>query len=644
MAQKYKEGFDKANEALKKIQDANKGLIAAFVEKLKAVIEAIIEFKNKLVGMLRKGADAIRLILADPIGFLGNLLSAIKQGFSQFASNIWTHLKAGFMKWMFGALAENGIEIPTDLTLPSILKLVLGVLGITYERIRAKAVRLVGERAVKFVEKVAEYIKTLFTGGFAALWEKVKEDLGNLKEMVIDAIQDWLITTIIKRAVAKVATMFNPVGAIVQAILAIVDVVIFVVEKANQILEFISAVVESIGAIAMGQIAGAANWIERALGNMVPLLIGFLAQLLGLGGISKKIKDFITRIQDRVDRAIDKAVKKIVAFVRKLVGGAKDDKPDERTPEQKKADLEKAVAETKALPDNKKRWPFINLALRDIKSKYRLTELTGTKNGGIFEVQASINPSLTFEMVFESEMAKAIADDAAPKIEALGPKANVSAAQAIVETAKGNAFKSAKEAGNARMIFEQTKVGLKATLATKEHTFVVGIITNTAMLYVRVGGVIGGHPQQELFRNRVNDQIYVAAANNLYAPRYVTRNISERDVKSLRRGEGMSPRDPKARIEPLEHVIGSVGSPFISTSTKPDITNPKGESFNKFGQRRVDLSRIAPDDIINLSTRAGQKTYHLDKPVGGAAVQALADVQRTGEILIRGTIPQEAIL
>jgi hypothetical protein len=324
LAQKYKEGFGKANEALKKIQDANKGLVAGFVEKLKAVIEAIIEFKNKLMAVLRKGADAIKLILADPIGFLSNLLSAIKQGFSQFASNIWTHLKAGFMKWMFGSLAEAGIEIPTDLTLPSILKLVLGVLGITYERMRAKAVKLVGERAVKFIEKVADYIKTLITGGFAALWEKVKEDLGSLKEMVIDAIQDWLITTIVKKAVAKIATMFNPVGAIIQAILAIVDVVIFVVEKANQILEFITAVVESVSAIAMGQIASAANWIEKSLANMIPLLIGFLAQLLGLGGISKKIKDFITKIQDKVDKAIDKAIAKVVALVKKLLLGGGD--------------------------------------------------------------------------------------------------------------------------------------------------------------------------------------------------------------------------------------------------------------------------------------------------------------------------------
>jgi len=364
LAQKYKEGFDKANESLKKIQDANKGLIAGFIEKLVAVVKAIIEFKNKLMAVLRKGAEAIKLIIADPIGFLGNLLSAIKKGFSQFADNIWTHLKAGFMKWLFGALAETGIEIPADLSLPSILKLVLGVLGITYERMRAKAVKLVGERAVKFIEKLVEYIKVLFTGGFAALWEKVKEDLSNLKEMVIDAIQDWLITTIVKKAVTKIATMFNPVGAIVQAILAIVDVVMFVIEKANQILEFITAVVESISAIAMGQIQGAANWIEKSLANMIPLLIGFLAQLLGLGGISKKIKETILKVQNAVDKAIDKAIAKIVAVVKKLLGGGKEEKDGtEKNPEK----LAKVSAGLKTLHEKEH-------AAKSVKADRRITK------------------------------------------------------------------------------------------------------------------------------------------------------------------------------------------------------------------------------------------------------------------------------
>lgn len=357
LAQKYKEAFDKADESLKAIQDENKGLVDQAKEKIGAVLKALSEFKDRLMGILRKGADTLDLILKDPIQFLSNLLAAIKAGFNQFVGNIWTHLKAGFMKWLFGSLAKAGIEIPTDLTLPSILKLVLGVLGITYERMRAKAVKLIGERAVKAIEKVVEYITILVNGGPAALWEKVKEDLSDLKAMVIDAIQNWIITTIVKKAVAKIVSMFNPVGAIIQAIMLIYDVVTFIIDKASQILDFVEAVINSIAAIATGAIGGAASWIEKSLANMVPILIGFLANLLGLGGISEKIREFIKKVQSKVDKAIDKAIAKIVAVVKKLVGGGKKEKPTAGSEEHKKAvdaGLIMLTSETNKIAKNQK--------------------------------------------------------------------------------------------------------------------------------------------------------------------------------------------------------------------------------------------------------------------------------------------------
>jgi hypothetical protein len=358
LAQKYKEAFDKANEALKKIQDENKGLVAGFIEKLAEVIKMLAEFKDKLMAILRKGADTIKLILADPIGFLGNLIAAVKGGISAFVGNIWTHLKKGFMEWLFGALAGAGIQIPSDLTLPSILKLVLGVLGITYDRMRAKAVKLIGERNVKIIEKVVEYVRTLITGGPAALWEKVKEDLSNLKAMVIDAIQNWLVETVIKQAVTKIVSMFNPAGAIVQAVIAIYNMVMFVVEKATQIMSFVEAVVNSVNAIATGAIGGAISWIEASLAKAIPIVIGFLARLVGLGGISQKIKDFITKVQGKVDAAIDKAIAKIVAFIKKLFGGGKDKKDDKDkgplSPEEVKREAGKQVKAQLAAPHDLK--------------------------------------------------------------------------------------------------------------------------------------------------------------------------------------------------------------------------------------------------------------------------------------------------
>ncbi len=328
LAGKYKEAFDKANEELKKIQDSNKGLVQKFVEKLGEIIKILREFKERVMSMLAKARDAIDIIVDDPIGFLGNLVAAVKGGVSKFVDNIWEHLKKGFMQWLFGELPP-GVEIPSDLSLPSILKLVLGILGITYEKMRAKAVKLIGERNVKIIEKVVEYITTLIKGGPAALWEKVKEDLSNLKEMVIEAIQNWLITTLIKKAIAKIVSMCNPVGAIIQAIIAIYDLVMFIVEKIQQILAFFEAIVDSIYNIAKGNITGAINWIEQALARMVPILIGFLARLIGLGGITEKIREFIFKIQSKVDKAIDKAIEKIVAFIKKLFGAGGKEKEKE---------------------------------------------------------------------------------------------------------------------------------------------------------------------------------------------------------------------------------------------------------------------------------------------------------------------------
>jgi hypothetical protein len=169
----------------------------------------------------------------------------------------------------------------------------------------------------------------LITGGPAKLWELIKEDLSNLKEMVIDAIMSWVIETVIKQATVKLLSMFNPVGAIIQAILAIYHAIVFIIEKASQLVDFVNAVVDSIAAIVSGSLGRAGTAIEMALAKMIPLVIGFLAELLGLGGISRKIRDFIEKVRNAVDKAIDKGIAKVVGIVKKLIGkvtGKKEEK------------------------------------------------------------------------------------------------------------------------------------------------------------------------------------------------------------------------------------------------------------------------------------------------------------------------------
>jgi hypothetical protein len=277
----------------------------------------------------------------------------------------------------------------------------MGVLGITYDKMRAKAVKLIGERNVAIIEKLVGYIRTLVTGGPAALWEQVKGDLANLKSMVIDAIQSWLIETVVKQAVMKIVSMFNPAGAIVQAILAIYNIVMFVVEKAAQIMAFVESVINSVHAIATGAIGGAVKWIERALANTIPIVIGFLARLIGLGGISKKIHEFIMKVQSKVDQAIDKVIKAIVDKVKKLFGKGGKDAKDARTEAQKQRDLAAGTAEAHALLANPELTADqVTAKLPAIKTKYKLTSLKvvvqpkGPEEGETDYVEGEVNPRI----------------------------------------------------------------------------------------------------------------------------------------------------------------------------------------------------------------------------------------------------------
>lgn len=401
MAAKYKEAHDKANEYAKKVEEENAGAFKGLIDAIGEVIKIILEFKDKLMALLKKAADAIELILDDPIGFLGNLIAAVKQGVNQFVGNIWTHLKAGFMKWLFGALADAGIEIPSDLSLVSIFKLVMSVLGITYAKMRAKAVKLLGPTAVAVIEKLVEYVGALISGGPAKLWEQIKSDIGDLKAMVIGAIQSWLIETVIKQAAIKLLSFFNPAGAFVQAVMAIYNTVVFIVENASKIMAFVEAVINSVSSIAQGAIGAAASWIEKSLASIIPLVIGFLARLIGLGGISKKIKEFITKVQTKVDQAIDKAIAKVVKVVKKLFGklkGKKDPKPDTRTDAQKSADLNKAIEEATKLADEKKSsLEKVQKKLPSIKKKYNMVSLDVTvvsknEKEEVLNFEGEINP------------------------------------------------------------------------------------------------------------------------------------------------------------------------------------------------------------------------------------------------------------
>ena len=285
---------------------------------------------KQVKGIMNKGKKIFMKILDDPLGFVKNFLKAVGLGFSQFGRNFIKHLKGALFEWMFGAFAKAGIELPKSFDIKSIFGFILQIFGLTYTNIRAKLVKKLGskgEKIVSVIEKSVGFVKELITKGPIALWGKIKESLSNLKTMIFNQVNSWLITTIVKKAMFKLATMFNPVGALIQAAIAIYNTVMFFIERWNQIKEVVNAIFSAIGPIVFGQLGKAANFIETMLGKGLTLVISFLARFIGLGGIVDKIKNIINKIRKPVDKALNKVigwlVKKGKALLTKGMGALK---------------------------------------------------------------------------------------------------------------------------------------------------------------------------------------------------------------------------------------------------------------------------------------------------------------------------------
>ncbi|UCV27909.1 eCIS core domain-containing protein [Ferribacterium limneticum] len=272
---------------------------------------------------IRRAAGAFRTIVANPVNFVRNLVRAAIQGFRQFASNILTHLRAALIGWLTGAMGGANIYIPQALTLQEIIKFVLSVLGLTWQNIRSKLVRAVGETAVNAMETGFDIVVTLVRDGPAAAWERIRESLSNLREMVMEQIMAFVQNNIVMAAVTRLVSMLNPAGAFIQAIIAIYNTVMFFVERLRQIALVAAAFIDSIAAIAGGVIAAAANRVEQTMAGLLTLVISFLARLVGLGRVSDAVTNIINRIRAPIDRALDRVVAWIVNLGRRFMTAAR---------------------------------------------------------------------------------------------------------------------------------------------------------------------------------------------------------------------------------------------------------------------------------------------------------------------------------
>ncbi len=353
LVERASQSVQEVREEVHALREAAKGLLGRLEDAVNQFLEDpakfIIEGLLNLLGIapsafwavVNKIDQAINDIANDPETFTNNLLRAIGQGFENFFDNFADHMLNGLLEWLFSGLGSVGVELPKDFSLSSIITFFLQLMGISWERIRRLLAKHIGEENVALIEKAYELIANLIEMGPEGIFEMIKEQLNpqSILDQVLQAAVDFLIEALIKAVTVRVIALFNPVGAIVQAIEAIYKVLKWIFDNAARIFSLIETVVNGIADIIAGNVSGMATAVEQALARLIAPVVDFLAGFLGIGDLPDKIADtikgFQTWIEGILDRVIGWLADRAKALLRSLgIGEQDDDEVDESDPEK----------------------------------------------------------------------------------------------------------------------------------------------------------------------------------------------------------------------------------------------------------------------------------------------------------------------
>ncbi|MFJ5721972.1 hypothetical protein [Streptomyces sp. NPDC093149] len=678
LANKYTAALNKIDEEIKKLQEANKGLVQKAKDAIVGALKTINELKNLLLGILAKAASAIMKIIKDPIGFLGNLVRAVGAGLNLFITNVAEHLKTGVVSWLLGTAVKAGLELPQKFDLKGIIQLIASLLGLTWANIRARITRKgIPDQAMSAVEQSVPVAQTLAREGPAGAVKEIEAEAGDLKATILEKLTSYLIPTVVIAGITWIISLLNPASAFVRAVKGIIDIVTFIVNQGAQIVEFVNAVLDAVIAIANGGSAGVPKMVEAALAASVPLLIGFLASLLGIGGLANKVKSVFHAVARPVNRAIDKIVGFIAKAGKKLWAKIKKRPENGRpgndvTPEgtkrkeesltEKQDRLRRAVDDVKKLTTEKKRLsPILQARIALIRHKYKLSKLEAKRLGTAFDwhVRAKVNPEAEFHLYpihdQAADLRQKIGQALNGKIDSVNRYAPVS-----ISDIQRRCREVATEATSKgyELIWEQ--INSVSWLASLRHpdfehgSSMVGEVKK--VVDYQETGETDKHPSQTEYKNESNER-FVLDQLNQKVQRYLIRNITPEDAKSINAGNGIYRNAPSK--DPWEHVQGRRfkqkkgkkkkdnsdsrdASPYISaTKITREIENPDGVSFKSAaGRVRIDLLHVEKDSIHDLTTREGQRTWLLIKE---KMPQLIEDATRTQEVLILREIPARAI-
>jgi hypothetical protein len=429
---------------------------AALLKLLELIYEAAMGAGGRrILAILMRARATFVVIINNPVAFLRHLMGAVGQGVRQFMARILEHLREGVIRWLTGPVAAAGVQMPERWDLRGIIGFVLQILGLTWARVRAKLVALIGEPAMGMIERGLQLIQDIRERGLVtALRERVSEFFGSLREAALGAIRSFVQQRLVTAGVTQLLSMLNPVGAVIQAIIKTYTTIQFFIQKINQILDLVESIVNSIAAIASGAIGAAANFIERTMARTIPVILDFLARFIGLGDVGAQVTASIRGLQARVDGMLDRAVawlrQAVGSLASRVLGGDPTAPPLERL----RNGVREGTAAVNRLSGSRIGIAVIRPVLAVLRVRHQLQRLDAEARDGKWAVVGTVNPShaeLTQKLVDTTTKGAMRREYHALKASRFGTKASVKTLNAMGSKNDPSATSKDWEPLNARL-------------------------------------------------------------------------------------------------------------------------------------------------------------------------------------------------
>jgi len=301
-----------------------------------ALVLRVFNIPEELLGKIAaKAAAAWDVVVKKPLDFIKNTVRSLGHGFKLLWTNIGTHLEHGIEGWLFGELAAKNIKPPSSWTeTKPLFGFVVDVLGLNTGHL----VDLLKKRIdPKLVDKAQAWV-----GRFGRAWDWITDVIDTSKspaqntQGLMGKAKDFgktVLTGAVEWVTGKVATELATLAAAAAAsggVSEVIDIARRVYKAmvtakrwAGRILQMASDTLDHVLDIASGNVSKVGAEFEKLMGRGMPVVIGFLADQVGLGGVGTAIRNIVDKLRAEVDAAILWLIDKAKAGIEAVLGAVK---------------------------------------------------------------------------------------------------------------------------------------------------------------------------------------------------------------------------------------------------------------------------------------------------------------------------------